>query len=98
MAAGPEGGPAGIQRTRSAPVGFIFYIVLARRSDIGICLALGATRGNIVQNVMRQALASSALGTILGVLLALVAARAGRSLLFELQPNDPLTFVAASCF
>lgn len=78
--------------------GVISYIVLAHRNDIGIRLALGATRGSIIRAVMQQALVLLASGTVLGVLLALVATTAGRSLLFGLQPNDPLTFAAASFF
>ena len=78
--------------------GVISYTVLARRGDIGIRLALGATRGSIVKAVMQQALILLVGGAALGILLAFVATTASRSLLFGLKPNDPLTFVAASVF
>ncbi|HEX4170392.1 MAG TPA: ABC transporter permease [Bryobacteraceae bacterium] len=78
--------------------GVISYIVAARRSEIGIRLALGATRLGIVKAVLRQVLLLLIGGTALGVLLALEAVSSARSLLFGLTPNDPATFVSASLF
>ena len=78
--------------------GVISYIVVARRSDIGIRLALGATRGSVIRAVMQQALVLLASGIFLGLLLALAATTVGRSLLFGLKPNDPLAVIAASFF
>ncbi len=76
--------------------GVISYIVALRRNEIGIRLALGASRANVVGIIMRQTLMVLALGVGVGVLLALAAARSAGSLLFGLQPNDPLTFAGAS--
>jgi predicted permease len=76
--------------------GVISYIVAMRRNEIGIRLALGASRANVVGIIMRQTLMVLALGVGVGVLLALAAARSAGSLLFGLQPNDPLTFAGAS--
>ena len=78
--------------------GVISYIVLVRRNEIGIRLALGATRGNIIRAVLRQVWALLLGGAALGVLLALGAARAVRSLLFGLNANDPPTFIAVTLF
>jgi predicted permease len=76
--------------------GVISYIVAMRRNEIGIRMALGATRGNVVAIIVRQTLVLLALGVAVGVVLALAAVRTASSLLFGLQPNDPLTFAAAA--
>jgi predicted permease len=76
--------------------GVISYIVAMRRNEIGIRMALGATRGDVIGIIVRQTLVLLALGVGVGVLLAWVAARGASSLLFGLQPNDPLTFGGAT--
>ena len=78
--------------------GIISYIAMARLNEIGIRLALGATRASIVRGVMQQTCALLVAGIALGVLLALALAAAARSLVFGLKPNDPVTFLAASAF
>jgi predicted permease len=76
--------------------GVISYIVAMRRNEIGIRVALGASRADIVGIILRQTLVVLALGLGIGVVLALVAVRSAASLLFGLQANDPLTFAGAS--
>jgi predicted permease len=76
--------------------GVISYIVVTRRNEIGIRMALGASRGNVVGIILRQTLLMLALGVAIGVVLALLATQGAGTLLFGLQPNDPLTFVGAS--
>jgi ABC-type antimicrobial peptide transport system permease subunit len=76
--------------------GVISYVVAMRRNEIGIRMALGASRQNVAGIIIRQTLQLLALGIVVGVLLSLVAARAAGSLLFGLQPNDPLTLIAAA--
>jgi predicted permease len=76
--------------------GVISYIVAMRRNEIGIRMALGASRGDVVGIIVRQTLVVLALGVGVGVVLALVAVRSASSLLFGLRPNDPLTFAGAS--
>jgi predicted permease len=76
--------------------GVISYIVAMRRNEIGIRMALGASRGDVVGIIVRQTLVLLALGVAVGVVLALAAVRSASSLLFGLEPNDPLTFAAAS--
>ncbi len=78
--------------------GVISYIVLARRNEIGIRLALGASRGSIIRIVLQQALALLFGGTVLGVLLASAVVGSTRSLLFGLESRDTSTFVGASVF
>ena len=76
--------------------GVISYIVAMRRNEIGIRMALGASRAEVVGIILRQTLVVLALGLGIGVALALVAVRSAASVLFGLQPDDPLTFVGAS--
>ncbi|HEY6387854.1 MAG TPA: ABC transporter permease [Candidatus Acidoferrum sp.] len=76
--------------------GVISYIVAMRRNEIGIRMALGASRSDVVGIIVRQTLVLLALGVGVGVLLALAAVQSAGSLLFELQPDDPLTFAGAS--
>ena len=76
--------------------GVISYIVAMRRNEIGIRMALGASRRDVVAIIVRQTLVLLVLGVGLGVGLALVAVRSAASLLFGLQPNDPLAFAAAT--
>jgi len=76
--------------------GVISYIVAMRRNEIGTRMALGASRGAIVGNVLRQLLALLAIGVICGVVLALVGVQSAASLLFGLRPDDPLAFVGAA--
>jgi len=76
--------------------GVISYIVSMRRNEIGIRVALGASRGNVVGIILRQTLVLLALGVTIGVVLALAATQSASSLLFGLRPNDPFTFAGAS--
>jgi predicted permease len=76
--------------------GVISYIVAMRRNEIGIRMALGASRGNVVGAILRQTFVLLAVGIVIGVVLGLGVTRGASSLLYGLQPNDPLTFVGAS--
>ena len=78
--------------------GVISYIVATRKNEIGIRMALGASRRNIIGVILGQTLYLLALGVTLGVVLALAATRGAASLLFGLGHNDPLTFIVATGF
>jgi predicted permease len=78
--------------------GVISYITTMRRNEIGIRMALGATRSSVLIIILRQTLSMLAFGIALGVLLSLAATRGASSLLFELHPNDPLTIIEATAF
>ena len=67
-----------------------------RRNEIGIRMALGASRGDIVGIIVRQTLVLLVLGVGAGIVLALAAARGAGSLLFDLRPNDPFIFAVAT--
>jgi putative ABC transport system permease protein len=76
--------------------GLILYSVAARTQEIGIRMALGAQSRDIVRMIVREGLELSVAGLVLGLLGALVTARAGSSLLFGVTATDPLTFAAVA--
>ena len=78
--------------------GVISYIIATRRNEIGIRMALGASRLKVVGIILRQTLGLLAIGVALGILVALVATRGAGSLLFGLGPHDPLTLAGAAVF
>ena len=72
----------------------IAYIVNWRTREIGIRLALGASKWGILSLVFRQSLLLSAMGSVLGLGVAVAAVRLLRGFLFEVNPLDPVTFCA----
>jgi predicted permease len=77
--------------------GLISYLVVLRRAEIGIRMALGASRQNVVAIVLRQTVALSAIGTVLGLLCAVALTRGANSLLFGVGPTEPgLLFIATA--
>lgn len=75
--------------------GVVSYLVTRRRNEIGIRLAVGASRGQVVSMVMREAGLLLIVGVAIGIVLALAAGRGASSLLFELKPYDPFTLAVA---
>ena len=71
------------------------YVVGRRRQEIGIRMALGARRGQVVRLVIRQGLLLVGLGVAIGLPLALLATGSLASLLVDVSTRDPLTYVAA---
>ncbi len=71
--------------------GVMSYTVARRSNEIGIRLAMGATRSAVLRMVLREAGVLVAIGLVIGTALGLGAARAARTLLFGLQPTDPMT-------
>ncbi len=75
--------------------GVISYMVARRRSEIGIRIALGANRAEIVGLVTREATLLLGAGLAIGTMLAIAAARTANSMLYGLQPTDPATIAGA---
>lgn len=76
--------------------GVISYMVNERRHEIGIRLALGAQRGNILGIVFRQGLGVAIAGAAIGLVAALLVSRLMAGLLYGVRPTDPLTFSAVA--
>jgi putative ABC transport system permease protein len=72
--------------------GVIVYLVTLRTPEIGLRLALGATRGTVLVMVLKQAALLAVAGIAGGVALAWGSTRLLTSLLFEVSPTDPVTF------
>jgi predicted permease len=75
--------------------GVISYLVTQRRNEIGIRMAVGAGRPQILTMVFRESAGLLAVGLTAGAVLALAGGPAVRSMLFNLKPNDPATLGGA---
>jgi putative ABC transport system permease protein len=73
--------------------GVMAYSIVRRTQEFGIRMALGAGRGDIQLLVLGQAMRLIGAGAIIGVAGALAVTRLLSTLLYGVQPNDPLTFV-----
>jgi hypothetical protein len=73
--------------------GVVAQLARRRTRELGIRVALGARRWQVQWLVVKHGLALSALGVTIGIGVALEATRVLRSLLFEVAPADPRTFV-----
>ncbi len=76
--------------------GMIAYMVSQRRHEIGIRLALGAGKGNVLGLMVRQGLGIALVGIVIGLAAAFLATRALASVLYGVSAIDPLTFAGAA--
>lgn len=76
--------------------GVVGFVVLRRRRELGLRLALGAPAAAIVRTTAAEAAIPVAGGLVVGIGIALAAARVLRSVLFELSPVDPLILGGAA--
>jgi len=76
--------------------GTLGYAVARRWPEIGVRMALGATRRDVVSLILRQSLAPVLVGAAVGVGLALASTRVVQSQLFEVGPRDPMTLFIAT--
>jgi putative ABC transport system permease protein len=76
--------------------GVLAYSVARRQREIGVRTALGARASDVLRLVLGQGVRLTALGIVLGLASAVVFTRWLSSLLFEITPLDPATFVAVS--
>ena len=76
--------------------GVLAYSVVTRTQEIGVRMALGAQRSQVLNLILRKGLVLASIGVTLGVIGAAAAARYLQSMLFGIEPLDPLTFVAVA--
>lgn len=77
--------------------GVISFSISQRVREFGIRAALGATHADIIRLVLAEGAKLAFLGIILGIVLAVPAARLLKTLLFGVTSTDPITFVCVSC-
>jgi putative ABC transport system permease protein len=70
--------------------------VRQRHAEIGIRIALGATAGDVRGLVLAEGLRLTALGAVIGLAVAVAAARVVRGLLFAVHPLDPASLLGAA--
>jgi putative ABC transport system permease protein len=73
--------------------GVLAYLVSQRTQEIGIRLAIGADRREVLKMILRQGVILAVGGIAAGVGAALLLTRLMQSLLYEITPSDPITFV-----
>ena len=75
--------------------GLMSYSVARRTNEIGIRMALGAQRGDVLKQVLKESMTLVAVGVVVGLLMAFGAGRLVSSQLFGVEPTDTLTMVLA---
>jgi predicted permease len=76
--------------------GLTSYAVTRRTNEIGIRLALGAQRGQVLWMMLRQVVVLAAVGLVIGVPAALATGRYVATLLFDVSPQDPFTVMVVA--
>jgi putative ABC transport system permease protein len=76
--------------------GLLSYMVVQRTPEIGLRMALGAQRSDVLGMIVRRGLGLALIGTGTGLAISVILARCIGGLLFRVQPTDPLTFALTS--
>jgi putative ABC transport system permease protein len=76
--------------------GLISYSVSQRTHEIGVRVALGAQRRDVIGLVLRQGLALTAIGAAAGLSAAMALTRVLSSLLYGVKPTDPVTLILST--
>jgi len=75
--------------------GTLAFRLARRTAEIGVRMALGARRSQVLGMLVRESLQVTAVGLALGLVIALISAGMMESLLYGLKPRDPITFAVA---
>ncbi len=76
--------------------GVMAFTVGRRSNEIGLRMALGASTGSVVRLILGQGLALAGVGLVLGLAASIASTRLLRSMLFQVQPNDPTVYIAVA--
>jgi ABC-type antimicrobial peptide transport system permease subunit len=76
--------------------GMLTFAVEQRRREIGVRMALGATKESVLTLIVKQGMALLAAGLLIGLAAALMAGRAVRAMLYNVAPTDPVSLAAAA--
>jgi predicted permease len=76
--------------------GVLAYLVSQRKVEIGLRLAIGADRSQVVGMVLRHGLSLAGAGVVVGLIGALALTRLMQNVLYEVRANDPMTFAAVA--
>jgi putative ABC transport system permease protein len=91
-------GAAGVLLAAIGLYGMIAGRVSPRTDDFGVSFALGADRAAILRDVLGRAIRLTSIGIAGGAIVAAVAARGLSTLLLDVSPFDPLTYIVVSLF
>jgi ABC-type antimicrobial peptide transport system permease subunit len=91
-------GAAGLLLAGVGVAAVVAFLVRSRWREIGVRLALGATRADVLSLLLRDGLRSVLAGLAVGLALALALGRVMTTLLFETSVSDPATFAAVAAF
>ena len=91
-------GLAGLLLAAIGLYGVMSYSVSSRTSEIGIRLALGATRGGVQRLIVRQGVLLSCIAMLIGLPLAWAASRIAAGVLYGIAPHDWITFTTVPAF
>jgi putative ABC transport system permease protein len=78
--------------------GVLSYSVSQRTQEIGVRVALGAARKDVVRLVVGQGLKLAGIGIVLGMIAAVFITPAVQSILYNVTPTDPISFSAVAVF
>jgi putative ABC transport system permease protein len=76
--------------------GVISYLVSERTREIGIRLALGAQKRNILRVILQQGLRLAVTGAVIGIVCAVIVSHLMATLLYGVEPTDPLSFAGVA--
>ena len=76
--------------------GVVAFMAVQRTQEIGIRMALGATRADVLRLILREGLRLIVIGGAIGLAAALALSRVLQSVLFSVSPHDPVSFAAVT--